>query len=45
MPKRRGIRTQDRAQRIATERRHSHTDSMSYFGPAPPHPDDDPPSF
>ncbi len=52
MPKRRRTRTQDRAHRIATERRHNHdaritrrTEHFSYFGPAPPDADDDPPPF
>jgi hypothetical protein len=52
MPKRRRTRTQNRAQRIATERRHNHharlarrAESVSYAGPAPPKTDDDPPPF
>ncbi|WP_163748032.1 HNH endonuclease signature motif containing protein [Mycobacterium noviomagense] len=55
MPKRRRTRAQDRAQRIATERRHNHNarianreKRLSYFdlGPAPPAADDDdPPPF
>ncbi len=56
MPKRRRTRAQNRAQRIATERRQNHearlarrTESesyASYTGPAPPHTDDDdPPPF
>ncbi len=52
MPKRRRTRAQNRAQRIATERRHNRdtrlarrTESESYTGPAPPHTDDDPPPF
>jgi hypothetical protein len=54
MPKRRRTRAHDRAQRIATERRHNHDARMarrekrlSYFdlGPAPPDADDDPPPF
>jgi hypothetical protein len=52
MPKRRRTRAQDRATRINTERRHNrearlarHTENPSYFGPAPPQIDDDPPPF
>ncbi|MCV7123625.1 hypothetical protein H7H53_11090, partial [Mycobacterium lacus] len=52
MPKRRRTRAQDRAHRIATERRHNHAarttpraEPSSYVGPAPPHTDDDPPPF
>jgi hypothetical protein len=53
MPKRRRTRAQDRAQRVATERRQNHDARMArraeqeaaYTGPAPPHPDDDPPPF
>jgi hypothetical protein len=54
MPKRRRTRTQDRAYRVATERRHNRdarlarkSESHDYFGPAPPHTDDDddPPPF
>jgi Domain of unknown function (DUF222) len=53
MPKRRRTRAQDRAHRVATERRHNRNarttrravDSMSYLGPAPPNTDDDPPPF
>ena len=52
MPTRRRTRAQSRAHRIATERRQNHdarlarpADAMSYFGPAPPHADDDPPPF
>ncbi|WP_341286263.1 HNH endonuclease signature motif containing protein [Mycobacterium decipiens] len=56
MPRRRRTRTQDRAHRIATERRHNHhartvartapqAECPSYTGPAPPHTDDDPPPF
>jgi hypothetical protein len=48
MPRRRRTRLQDRAHRVAAERRQNHlarttgrTDSMSYLGPA----DDDPPPF
>ncbi|MBW0012219.1 MAG: hypothetical protein JO059_03470, partial [Mycobacterium sp.] len=53
MPKRRRTRTQNRAARIATERRQNREARLarrvkrpSYFGPAPPptH-DDDPPPF
>ncbi len=52
MPKRRRTRAQNRAQRIATERRHNHDARLArrveyprYFGPAPPDTDDDPPPF
>ena len=52
MPRRRRTRAQDRAARIATERRHNRDARLarpaqhpSYFGPAPPDPDDDPPPF
>src|SRR6202035_1040450 len=53
MPKRRRTRTQDRAYRVATERRHHRearlarkSESHDYFGPAPPPNDDDePPPF
>jgi hypothetical protein len=53
MPKRRRTRAQDRACRIATERRHNHdartarrAEHVSYAGPAPPDTDDeDPPPF
>jgi hypothetical protein len=52
MPKRRRTRAQNRAHRIATERRHNHhartlqrTECSSYTGPAPPHTDNDPPPF
>jgi len=49
MPKRRRTRAQNRAQRIATERRHNHqarqAQRTSYAGPAPPDADDDPPPF
>jgi Domain of unknown function (DUF222) len=50
MPKRRRTRAQDRAYRIATERRQNHDARMdrraeqaAYAGPAPPDPDDPPP--
>jgi hypothetical protein len=50
MPKRRRTRAQDRAHRIATERRQNRNariarraDAVSYPGPAPPETDDDPP--
>jgi Domain of unknown function (DUF222) len=50
MPRRRRSRAQDRAQRIATERRHNRdarlaqrAESTSHTGPAPPHTDDPPP--
>jgi hypothetical protein len=52
MPKRSRTRQQDRAHRVAAERRQNHvarttarTDSMTYLGPAPPDVDDDPPPF
>jgi hypothetical protein len=52
MPKRRRTRAQNRAHRIATQRRQNHHARMarranqtSYFGPAPPHTNDDPPPF
>jgi hypothetical protein len=52
MPKRRRTRAQDRAHRIATERRQNREArtarrqaSASVVGPAPPDPDDDPPPF
>ncbi len=53
MPKRRRTRAQNRAQRVATERKQNHDDRVSrranrpsYFGPAPPTaPDDEPPPF
>src|SRR5262249_31755108 len=53
MPKRRRTRAQDRAHRVATERRHNRDARMarqkgrpSYFGPAPPgDSDDEPPPF
>ncbi|WP_169715303.1 hypothetical protein [Mycobacterium fragae] len=52
MPKRRRTRAQNRAHRIATERRQNHdarmarrAEYMIYFGPAPPDSDDDPPPF
>ena len=52
MPKRRRTRAQDRAYRVATERRHNRdarlarkSESHDYFGPAPPPDDDDPPPF
>ena len=47
MPKRRRTRTQDRAHRIATERRANHQARMARrpSTPDPPHPDDDPPPF
>jgi Domain of unknown function (DUF222) len=43
MPKRRRTRTQDRAHRIATERRQNRDARMARTGPAPPN--DDPPPF
>ena len=52
MPRRRRTRQQDRANRIAAERRQNHrarttrrTDHLSYLGPAPPDSDDEPPPF
>jgi hypothetical protein len=52
MPTRRRTRAQNRAHRIATERRQNRdarvaerAESMSYLGPAPPDSDDDPPPF
>ena len=51
MPKRHRTRSQNRAQRIATERRHNRQARTArpadcYIGPAPPHTDDDdPPPF
>ena len=52
MPKRRTTRAQDRAHRIATERRHNRdarlarrAEQTAYAGPAPPDTDDDPPPF
>ena len=43
LPKRRRTRTQDRANRVATERRQNRDARMARTGPAPP--DDDPPPF
>ncbi|MCV7198571.1 HNH endonuclease signature motif containing protein [Mycobacterium angelicum] len=56
MPQRRRTRAQDRAYRIATERRHNHqarttprttgrADPDNYFGLPAPNPDDEPPPF
>ncbi|ORV03045.1 hypothetical protein AWB93_02740 [Mycobacterium bohemicum] len=52
MPRRRRTRTQQRAERVATERRHNRQARMARqaqavnpTGPAPPHTDDDPPPF
>jgi hypothetical protein len=52
MPKRSRTRAQNRAHRIATERRQNHqarttrrTDHLSYLGPAPPDTDNEPPPF
>ncbi|OBH03952.1 hypothetical protein A5696_06700 [Mycobacterium sp. E2699] len=52
MPKRRRTRAQDRAYRIATERKHNRdartarrAETWSYTGPAPPTDDDEPPPF
>jgi hypothetical protein len=52
MPRRRRTRRQDRAHRVAAERRQNHqarttrrTDHLSHLGPAPPGADDEPPPF
>ncbi|OBK52188.1 HNH endonuclease signature motif containing protein [Mycobacterium sp. 1081908.1] len=52
MPKRRRTRAQERAYRVASERRHNREARLArkaeipdYFGPAPPPDDDDPPPF
>jgi hypothetical protein len=52
MPKQRRTRAQDRAHRIAAERRQNHdarlarrAECLSYVGPAPPETDHDPPPF
>jgi hypothetical protein len=52
MPKRRRTRAQNRAHRIATERRQNHdartaqrAESARYAGPAQPHTDEEPPPF
>ena len=52
MPQRRRTRAQNRAGRIATERRQNHhsrtarpAEHISYFGPGPPQTDHDPPPF
>ncbi|WP_197498518.1 HNH endonuclease signature motif containing protein, partial [Mycobacterium scrofulaceum] len=52
MPRRRRTRTQDRATRVAVERRHNRdartarrVESVSYSGPAPPEADEEPPPF
>jgi hypothetical protein len=52
MPRRRRTRRQDRAHRVAAERRQNHrvrtvrrSESMNLLGPAPPDADDDPPPF
>jgi hypothetical protein len=52
MPRRRRTRAQDRAHRVAAERRQNHharmtrrADRMSYLGPGPPASDDNPPPF
>jgi hypothetical protein len=52
MPKRHRTRAQERAYRIATERRHNReartarrAEWTSYVGPAPPPDDDEPPPF
>ncbi len=52
MPKRRRTRAQNRAHRIATERRQNHTtrttqraESARYAGPAPPDTGEEPPPF
>jgi len=45
MPTRRRTRAQDRAHRVATERRHNRAARLTPCGPAPPDADDDPPPF
>jgi hypothetical protein len=52
MPKRRRTRAQDRAARIAAERRHNRDartarreEAVSFVGPAPPPADEEPPPF
>jgi hypothetical protein len=52
MPRRSRTRRQDRAHRVAAERRQNHqarttrrTDRLRYFGPAPPDANDEPPPF
>jgi hypothetical protein len=52
MPKRRRTRTQDRAQRVATERRHNRDARLARAAPPANHPwptthgfDEDPPPF
>jgi hypothetical protein len=45
MPKRRRTRAQDRAKRIAADRRQNHLARTTRSGPAPPHDDDEPPPF
>ncbi|OBJ01791.1 hypothetical protein A5660_22965 [Mycobacterium alsense] len=52
MPRRRRTRAQERAYRVATERRHNRqarltrkSETGDYFGPAPPTGDEDPPPF
>jgi hypothetical protein len=45
MPNRRRTRAQNRAQRIATERRQNHLARTTRTGPAPPNDDDEPPPF
>jgi len=46
MPKRRRTRAQDRAARVATERRHNREARLgAQTGPAPPDADDEPPPF
>jgi hypothetical protein len=52
MPKRRRTRAEERAYRVATERNHNRqarltrkAERPSYFGPAPPDADDEPPPF
>jgi hypothetical protein len=52
MPRRSRTRRQDRAHRVAAERRQNHqarttrrTDRLSYLGPAPPDANDEPPPF
>jgi hypothetical protein len=45
MPKRRRTRTQDRAQRVATERHHNRKRRQAAYQATQPKPDDDPPPF
>jgi hypothetical protein len=45
MPTRRRTRAQNRAQRVAAERRYNHLARATRASPAPPHDDDEPPPF